>query len=883
MLPVHDLAVVPVLVGPIQALLAVLPGVLVALAGVVTGFFKPSNLKKFVLLLWSQKIAVSIIIAALGGLFFFVPDLFPHGEVSAAQGGSDWLLLRGGPERRGARLDPGTEDPVVGGINWRYVDGKTATFYASPAVVGNRIYVTSARKEVFADTGAIYSIDADLGTPVWKFAGDGYRATFSSPAVQGDRLVVGEGLHFTRDSRIYCIDIAASETKRQGVELWSFRTNSHVESSPAISGDRVVIGAGDDGIYCFALDGDGNGEAKVLWHAEHDKYPDCEASPAIYKDKVYMCLGNGGEAVVCLNLKDGSEIWRVEAPYPVFGSPTIIDDKLIVGMGTGNYIETAEQVLANTRRKLKDEGKTQAEIDEAVKNMGPAGEIWCIDLKAIDPQTQKPTVAWKYKAGRTILGAVAAADDRLYFGARDKFLYCIGTDGTEKAKWNSRSPIVTSPAVGKNHVYVVTTAGMLYALDLRKLKPVWEVDLNSTAMSSPTVARGHVFVGSDTNGFLSIGQPASEKTKPIWAGQLAGPGHSGLSSDSQLFRYSRFAWRYPKDVTEENRNKKAITIKAPAAALGSALYVGLTRAGKNGLVRFELTDDAANPILERWLAESDNPVTLSAAATEDAVFFVDGRIGDPGRKLRKLNPEDGNVTWNHDVSADATGVFVITPSEMFIADRPNTLRCFSIDQLDKAKWTMTIGAVVGSPLILDDMIVAAVSDKPALVVLDRTTGTRLARIDLANPPLTGPVLSAGNIWIATSKGLAAYDLTTAEQVYHVDCDPVKQPIACTGSRLAVVSDTGELIIVNTATGEEIAAIQKANNNFPPVLSDDAVLYQTAKGISYVKLGARRLRSRSWQNLAGLGATATSPMIVAKSNVYLATDGLGFICIKPKKQ
>ena len=74
------------------------------------------------------------------------------------------------------------------------------TFFASPAVVGNRVYVSSADKGPLRDRGAIYCLDADSGGLVWKAAPSGYVATFSSPVVAGQLpgLRRGAALHARR-------------------------------------------------------------------------------------------------------------------------------------------------------------------------------------------------------------------------------------------------------------------------------------------------------------------------------------------------------------------------------------------------------------------------------------------------------------------------------------------------------------------------------------------------------------------------------------------------------------------------------------------------------------------------------------------------------------
>ena len=242
-------AVVPVLVNPLLVLLILLPGLLLAFASAVLSLFRPAGMKTALKLLWRFKIQVALVAAVTIGIVYGAswalagsPGAVSEQEVSRR----GWPLFRGSLARRGAA--PGERGPTAGGVNWSSVSVEKS-FLSSPAVVGNRVYASSAVLGVFHEEGAIYCFDAETGGVAWKFVPDGYRATFSSPAVSGDILVVGEGLHFTRDARVICLDIGGEK----GELLWEYRTSSHVESSPAIADGRVYIGAGDDGYYCFEL------------------------------------------------------------------------------------------------------------------------------------------------------------------------------------------------------------------------------------------------------------------------------------------------------------------------------------------------------------------------------------------------------------------------------------------------------------------------------------------------------------------------------------------------------------------------------------------------------------------------------------------------------
>ena len=200
------LGVVPVLVGPLQNLLALLPALLVPLGGLLLGLFRPRTVLMGLRLLWRQKLFVALLAGTVTAVVFLVLTLSSgagpmiQGEESAA---ADWPMFRGNLRRCGF-MGAG-EDPAQGGINWSFT-ADVRTFFASPAIAGNRVYITSADTGTFQNRGAIYCLDADTGGLVWKSAPKGYLATFSSPSVAGRFLVCGEGLHYTHNARVVCLD-----------------------------------------------------------------------------------------------------------------------------------------------------------------------------------------------------------------------------------------------------------------------------------------------------------------------------------------------------------------------------------------------------------------------------------------------------------------------------------------------------------------------------------------------------------------------------------------------------------------------------------------------------------------------------------------------------
>jgi len=917
----YPVAVVPVLVGPLQALIAILPGILIALGGLVVTLFRWSTVKKIVRILWLKKISVvitvGVVVGAVYGLRAIWPETGPRAGTAEAVT-HPWPMFRGGPERRGAV--PDSPDPVQRKRVWEFTR-ECRTFYSSPCVVGNRVYVTSTDKGPLRDRGAIYCLDADNGAVVWKSRPRRYLATFSSPSVAGKYLVAGEGLHFTRDARIVCLDV-----EQNGKVLWTYRTRSHVESSPCIDLERgrVYIGAGDDGYYCLALDPDKDGTAQVLWHLPGEKhpvaetsplphdgptYPDAETSPVLHDGKVYFGLGIGGNAVCCVDAETKDEIWRVATPYPVFGPPTIAGGKLFIAIGNGNYIQTAEQVRAIELEKMREAGKSEAEIAEARKHLGPVGEIWCIDLKT-------HAVEWTFRVGRVVLGPIAAApagsspaDGRLYVGSRDGKLTCLSMAGELIRTWDARSPILTSPVIGASHLYVATGAGALFCLDRETLEPVWEETLGLTGLflSSPVVGRGHVYVGTGNDGLLCVGEPRTEKRDPIWAGRLGGPGRSGWIDRSPVPANASYAWRFPETLSAGDTEP----VRTPVTPVGEAVYVAVETGARTGLVRLDLADPAAKKPTEAWFHATGLPVT-DIAALADAVYVVNGQPVQTGRRLTCLDAATGEERWHRPVADGAAGRLLVTQTVLTVVDRADGLSCVDLrgEQAGRERWSAAVGAVVGSPVLAEEgLLVVAVSSAPnachgrarpavargggtrtggaasgtatgALVALEAATGAQRWRAPLAAAPTTGPIASEGLIAVGSADGLTGHSIVNGAELWSRPVGPVEGDLVGDKERLACTVEGGALVLIDWIDGRQIARIEGVEPGLPPVFVRDALLYCTPNSVQRYDL--RTGKAMRWMRTDWMGRI-TAPIVLTQSHGFVPTAKRGLVCARPKRR
>jgi len=853
-------AVVPVIIGPLQVLLAILPAILLSLAGLIIGLLKPRAIWSGMKLLWRQKVAVLVIAGIVAGAVLMVRRFASNGGSRSEQvAGADWPMFRGEPGRCGS--GGGDESPADGGLIWSYA-ADVKTFFASPAVVGNRVYVSSADKGPLRDRGAIYCLDADSGELVWKAAPSGYVATFSSPVVAGGFLVCGEGLHYTLNARVFCMDVLRQEV------LWTYTTHGHVESTPCIDKGRVYVGAGDDGYYCFRLEPDAEGRAVVLWHVPTERCPDADTSPAVHDGRVVVGCGMHGNAICCLDAETGAERWRVATPYPVFGAPTLVGGRVVVGMGNGNFVESAEEVKRKELDNLRKQGKTAAELVAAEKTLGPAGEVWCLDEKT-------GRVQWRFTAGDVILGAVAASKDRFVFASRDGYVYALSTAGKEVGRWNAHAPIVASPAVSGDQVYVVTETGKLYGLRADDLELVWEATLGFAGpfLSSPAVARGHVYVGSQQDGLLCVGKPGGRKHEPCWAGSLGGPGCGGTIDNQPLPERGKFGWRFPE--TEDTERLPDAHVSAPPACLGGSLYLPV-HGSRSGLACVREDPKRRNEPLEAWFVAAPNGVWLSPAADSKAVFFVDGQKGDAGRHLHCVSPADGAQRWTLPVAADAHGEFVLLDHGGLIADGPQQLTCFRED--GEVAWRADCGPVFGVPAASDALLAVATERPPALLVLDRPSGATLWRVTLDAVPTAPPLVRKNTIYLGTKSGVAALRLADGARLWEVKCGPPSTPLVLAKNRLAYVTVGGELVVVGLDDGRVAKTLSGARAGIAPLAPPEVLVYAAKRGLMSYAIGGGE--PRLWMATDWLGELSAPP-VMANSRVYFATAKKGLICASAK--
>jgi outer membrane protein assembly factor BamB len=310
----------------------------------------------------------------------------------------------------------------------------------SPCVTEDRVYLGAVRDTGLQPTGAVICLDRATLKPLWTFDDGGKMLhMFSSPTVANGQLYIGEGMHANFDCHLYCLDTAT------GQKRWAYSTGSHVESTPVVVGDRVIVGAGDDGVVCLNAE---NGSP--IWKLDRPAHVD--STPIVTDGVVFAGSGisrriPADAAVYALDLQTGRIRWRTPMDLPVWATPALSENTLFVGLGNGRLLEGPRPPEA------------------------PAGAVVALDIT-------NGRERWRFRGCDAVFGQPAVDDKLVFVGSRDGKCYALDRSSGQLA-WavDCGSQVVAGPVWAGDILVVAASGGRVLGLDPSTGKACWQFEV----------------------------------------------------------------------------------------------------------------------------------------------------------------------------------------------------------------------------------------------------------------------------------------------------------------------------------------------------------------------------------------------------------------------
>ena len=219
-------------------------------------------------------------------------------------------------------------DAKTGTLLWKGNASRGEGTVSTITVTDNNILVQGVQW-----TG-LFGTDTRYGALRWKNFNDGLRFCSASPSAHGSLLyTIGENSFYILDA----------QTGKVAVKKLMGKTRMEVPSTPLLTSDAIIFGTGDKGL--IALDNKtleekwqfGTGRSLVFTSPyTHPGRGDqtVSTSPVLSGNTVYFGASDG--CVYGVDRKTGKQTFRFDTGAPVFSSPAISGNSMVVSDFGGN-------------------------------------------------------------------------------------------------------------------------------------------------------------------------------------------------------------------------------------------------------------------------------------------------------------------------------------------------------------------------------------------------------------------------------------------------------------------------------------------------------------------------------------------------------------------
>ncbi len=407
-------------------------------------------------------LALAVVIGLVVWLFWDYLGLTPDPDRPASNLGppieaQSWPQVRRTGQGSGFTPEP-APDPHE--VKWSFATN--GPLLASPAVVGDRVYLTT-------EDGRALALDRRTGLVVWEYR-SGYPSS-STPAVV-DRFII----FAIRPGVVLALD------RDTGALRWERDLESPVLASPVVRDGTVYIGAGDNKLYALDVV-----TGEELWNFKTDDW--VIAPVAFAEDSVIVASKDNLVHVVDTDTGRRRLVYDTGRRRQVLGGPATKDHLVFFGSQRGRVwaVDSRSRTLPWDRFVL----------------------FWQTNFHVWGWMSQPPVQrgsVWGSQVDGDVAHTPAVADNAIYVASVLGTVTALGA-ATGDRLWSTHlgSQVTAAPTVAGTTVLVGVESGIVFALDSGTGEVIWDFETGDKITGSPIVAEGMIYIVSHDGSLYAIG------------------------------------------------------------------------------------------------------------------------------------------------------------------------------------------------------------------------------------------------------------------------------------------------------------------------------------------------------------------------------------------
>lgn len=324
-------------------------------------------------------------------------------------------------------------------------------------------------------------VPADLKL-LWTYeAGDSIE---SSAAIVGGTVFVG-----SQKGELVALSLD------QGAVYWKYKIDAPIgESSPAYSGGVVYFG--DLGGYLHAVNAS---DGKKIWAFKTGS--EIKSSPVVVGDRVL--IGSYDENLYCVSTRNGSLLWKFKTSGPVHSTPGISNGVAFIA-GCDEMFRAIR--IADGKEIFNVSSDAYTGASPALR--GNSAFYGTFNNEVLMVSLTEHRVGWRYEHPQRkfpYYSSVAVTTNQLVVGGRDKMVHGISLAGKGIWTFATRARVESSPAIADGRVFVGSNDGRFYVLNLTNGAKVWEFNAGAPLSASPAIANSRIIIGSQDGRLYCFG------------------------------------------------------------------------------------------------------------------------------------------------------------------------------------------------------------------------------------------------------------------------------------------------------------------------------------------------------------------------------------------